>query len=219
MRPKLRKVLLVVVAAFVIQSMVTNDAIAGGRNSPISVGYLPAGTFDNLVYADNPGLLYGNEDPWTIGLWLATDTFTHPAALKGDPARVALAIAALDALAGQLGSGILVPYSIDGMSKHEMLQARDRVRSVLGIALSAPSQSVIDQLISVAQALEASNPANALQQLSSPVFTKPPEETLALLSNFPFLRSADNATSDFLGAVNELYYGDDSNDSAANGIN
>lgn len=108
----------------------------------------------------------------------------------------------------RLGLSVTFPQEhadnfIHAFSAMEMLQARERVRSVLGIAPTAPSQLVINHLLSMAQALEDGDQTAALQALSAPEFTKSPEQTMAILSNFPFLRVANNATMDFSVATDQ----------------
>ena len=201
---KMSKIILVVASAFFSSHIsAANAANVTGESSLISVGYLPVNQFENLVYDDNPDLFCYNENPWTIGLYLATRTFGHPSEMKGNPVQMALAIAALDALAGQLYTGVLNRYSIHAFSAMEMLQARERVRSVLGIAATTPSQSVIDHLLLVAEALQNGDQTAALQALRAPEFTNSPEQTLGILSNFPFIRIANDATMDFSVAVDQ----------------
>ena len=198
-----RMILVVGVVFGVGNVRVAKAADVKEKNSLVSVGYLPITQFENLIYGDNPDLFYNNENPWTTGLYLATRTFGHPSEMKANPVQVALAVSALDALAGQLHSGALAPYSIHAFSAMEMLKARERVRSVLGIAKTAPSQSVIDHLLMVAQALENGDQKAAMQELCAPTFTDSPQKTMEILSNFPFLLIANDATTDFSVAVDQ----------------
>jgi hypothetical protein len=76
----------------------------------------------------------------------------------------------------------------------QMRQARDEVRTILGIPLSAPSQAVIDRLVAFARAEQAGDGQAAMTALQSPDFTKGPAATAALLAHFPGDEDADAAT-------------------------
>jgi|GEM_PF-1868148 len=163
-------------------------ALAGcGQRAPApSVGYLPADAFGNAVVG---------QDPATTAVDTAMIAFAYPGTMQGHPARMALAIASLDAMAGQFSAGGRW-MSMDWVAQQEMLEARDRVRAILGIPQGAPSQDVIDHLVAASHALDQGDQAGALAALSGPVFTKSPEETLAILAHFPRVPVANRATMD-----------------------
>lgn len=155
---------------------------------PPSTGYLPADTFAGTA----PG-----QDPDLAAVQEAMMAFAYPQRMRGQPACMALAVACLDAMAGQFStSGRWITFNF--FTKQEMLDARAQVRAALGIPQNAPSQSVIDQLVAASQALDKGDRRAALAALSGPDFTKGPEQTLALLSHFPFARTpaANGATMD-----------------------
>jgi hypothetical protein len=83
-----------------------------------------------------------------------------------------------------------------------MVQARTDTRRVLGIAPDAPPQLVVDALLRCTVALGAGDRATAMGTLSGPVFTLPSPKTLQILSNLPYIQSANQAT---LQAANEQF--------------
>jgi hypothetical protein len=159
----------------------------GGCAAPApgpSVGYLPAGAF---------GPADVQEDPQAAALSTAEEAFAHNGAMQGRPAQMALAVACLDAMGGQFsGPGRWVGTA--STAPAQMRQARDEVRTILGIPLSAPSQAVIDRLVAFARAEQAGDGQAAMTALQSPDFTKGPAATAALLAHFPGDEDADAAT-------------------------
>jgi len=151
-----------------------------------STGYLPEDAFGNSVMGQDPDMAAVND---------AMIAFAYPGTMQGRPAQMALAIASLDAMAGQFSTrGRWV--AMDAITKQEMLDARTEVRAVLGVPENAPSQSVIDHLVAASHALDRGDQAAALAALSGPDFTKTPEETLAILTHFPRVPDANHATMD-----------------------
>jgi hypothetical protein len=75
-----------------------------------------------------------------------------------------------------------------------MLDARQAVRAALGIAPSAASQTVVDDLLTAAHALDQGDDALARSAVGPPAFTAPPAETLSRLADLPYIRSANIAT-------------------------
>jgi hypothetical protein len=150
---------------------------------PVSTGYLPAGTFADT--AQGQDLLVASTND-------ALFAFAHPAQMEGRPADMALAIASLDALAGQFASGARWAGS-GSIAAQQLVYARTRVREILGVPEDTQSQSLIDHLVVASRALNAGDQQAALAALSGPDFTKPPAEVLALLGRFPYVSSADSA--------------------------
>ena len=149
-----------------------------------STGYLPLDAFGNSVFGEDPALACTNA---------ATEAFAYPAKMQGRPARMALAIASLDAMAGQFSTrGRWV--GMNEVTKLQMLEARNQVRAILGVPETTQSQSLIDHLVAASHALDQDDQAAALAALSGPDFTKTPEQTLALLTNFPRVPIANQAT-------------------------
>lgn len=135
--------------------------------------------------------LFADNDIGAINL--AQWAFADPARIRNDPADAARAVAAVDYLAGELSSNPRW-FAMSPITKGQMLQAREEVRQALGVAPGAPSQLVVDGLLGAANALAAGDRPAALAALRAPVFIWPPEQTLARLSNMPFLPTANVAS-------------------------
>ena len=127
--------------------------------------------------------------------------FAWPSRTENDPLSAAKAVAALDFAAGDINANQrwvgLSPIVWD-----EMLVARTDVRRVLGIPADAPSQAVVNVMTLTMLALEAGDRTQALAALSSPIFTLGPERTLIVLTNLPYIRMANVATSDVESMLN-----------------
>ena len=122
----------------------------------------------------------------------AASALGSPANTAGRPVEAALALAAIDYLAGALYTN---PHwtGFPAQTKLRMLQARDEVRQVLAIAPGTPSQVVVDHLIQAAHAFEGQNTQAAEAALPASVFTLGPQRTVALLTNLPYLPQANFA--------------------------
>jgi hypothetical protein len=157
-----------------------------------STGFMPQDAFGNSVIGQDPAMATFNQ---------ALFAFAHPDMMQDRPAQMALAVASLDAMAGQFSTGGRW-WTMDPIAKMQMLQARTRVRAILGISEAAPSQAVINQLVSASKALDAGDQDAALRALSGGVFTQPAPQTLALLTHFPAVPIANHAT---VAASQDLY--------------
>ena len=151
---------------------------------PPTTGYLPDGAFGNAVLGEDPAVAATQD---------ALVAFAYPAQLRGHPARMALAVASLDAMAGQFSTGGRWLF-MDDTVKLQMLDARDKVRKVLGIPPAAASQEVIDRLVTASRALDRGDEAGAQAALSGRDFTLGPMRTLTLLTYFPKVPAANYAT-------------------------
>lgn len=156
-------------------------AACGPMPPRLDVARLPPNAFG--TYAD------GDIGAINISAW----AFADPSRTRGDPADAALAVAAVDYLAGELNYSPRWDF-MSPLTKMQMVQARAEVRAFLGIAPSAPSQDVVDQLLYAAQALTAGNPQGAMNALTPPAFLTPSPQTLARLENMPYLTMANVAT-------------------------
>jgi hypothetical protein len=148
---------------------------------------LPPGVFG--MYQDNDiGAL--NE---------SSAAFATPARTHDNPIEAARAVVAIEYLADELR---VSPrwIGMSGTSKLGMVQARTDTRRVLGIAPDAPSPLVVDALLRLTVALQSGDQAASMQALGAPVFTLPPSQTLRILSDLPYIRSANQVT---LQAANE----------------
>jgi hypothetical protein len=142
------------------------------------------GTMDNDVGASNQ----------------ATWAFASPARTLNDPVDAARATAAVDYLGGELSSNPRW-VTMSPLTKLQMLQARVDVRRALGIRPDAPSQLVVDALMRFAALWQSGNQPAATQMLDSPGFTLPPVQTLHVLSNMPYIQSANIATMNASGQM------------------
>jgi hypothetical protein len=149
-----------------------------------TTGYLPPDAFSTTAVGQDTTLAAVQE---------AAYAFAYPGRMQGRPAEMALAVASLDAMAGQFSTSGRW-YGMSWIPQQEMLDARTEVRGILGIPDSAPSQLVIDRLMAASRALNNGDQKAALAALSGPAFTKPPEQTLAILAHFPPAPVANQAT-------------------------
>ncbi|HEX2944177.1 MAG TPA: hypothetical protein VHO91_24185 [Rhodopila sp.] len=140
--------------------------------------YLPPGVFG--AYQDND----------VGGVNFAAWAFASPANTRNNPVAGAKAIVALEYLPGELREN---PRWIrmDAAIPYRLGQARDEAERILGIAPNAPRQLIVNALLAVAWNFQTGNRAGAMQALASPVFTFPPEQTLAILSNLPYMKRAN----------------------------
>jgi hypothetical protein len=150
---------------------------------------LPPGVFG--LYEDNDvGAI--NQSAWA---------FAMPQRTRDNPIDAARAVIAVEYLADEL---LLNPRWV-GMSEPSngsMVRARTDTRRALGIAPNAPPQLVINALLRLTNALRAGDQAAAMQALAAPVFTLPSAQTFGILSNLPYIQSANVAT---LLAANEEF--------------
>ena len=148
---------------------------------PADTARLPPNAFG--VYADGDiGAI--NQAAWA---------FASPARTRNDPADAARAVAAVDYLAGELNTSPRWQF-MSVLTKMEMLQARAEVRQAMGIGSAAPSQEVVNRMLFTADALRAGDQPAAVAALQGPFFSRPPQQTLAMLSNMPYLREANVAS-------------------------
>ncbi len=144
--------------------------------------YLPPGVYG--VYLDNDtGAI--NQSAWA---------FASPANTRDNPVDAIKAVIALEYLPGELRANPRW-VRMDLAVKQRMAQARQEVRQILGIRPDAPPQLVVNALLGAAESLQFGVPGGALQALGAPVFLNPPEQTLRLLANLPYVQAANLATS------------------------
>jgi hypothetical protein len=158
-------------------------ALAGCAGLPATqdTAYLPADVFG--IYEDN--------DVGAINL--AAWAFASPANTRGNPLDAARAVIALEYLPGELVENPRW-VGMDGLVKQRMVDARYEVRRVLGIRPDAPPQLVVNAMLALSTDLQLGNWAAANQVLGSAPFTLPPEQTLRILSNLPYIQEANLAT-------------------------
>jgi hypothetical protein len=137
-----------------------------------------------------PGALGGNADPDMMAINTAEWAFANPARTRGNVVNGIRAVVSIDYLAGELSSSPRWDF-MSSLTKQQMLAARLEVRQALGIEPNAPSQAVVNALLALSV---NPTPATANQLLRPPVFTLPPQETLARLDNLPYLPIANRAS-------------------------
>ena len=144
--------------------------------------FLPAGVFG--VYEDN--------DVGAINL--AAWAFATPANTRGNPAEAARAMVALEYLPGELTENPRW-IGLDMSTKRQLGQARVDLRGILGIRPDAPPQVVVNTLLALVLDLRDGNQPAAMKVLTSPIFTLPPDRTLHVLTNLPYVQAANLSTS------------------------
>ncbi len=116
----------------------------------------------------------------------------HPSSTLNRPGNAALAVAAVDYLAGDFYTDPRF-VGIPAEDKIRMLQGRDEERQALGIAPGATSQQVVDGLIAAYPFYQANDFAGAAKVLPVSVFTLGAAGTTRVLSHLPPLVSANAA--------------------------
>jgi hypothetical protein len=139
-----------------------------------------------------PGALGTNGDIDTRSLDIAAYSFGR--VMRNNPADAADAIAALDYMGGELNTNPRW-IGMDPLTRAQMLQARETLRSYVGISQAAPSQAVVDTMLALAQAYRAGDKAGVQQLLANPIFTVPPAEVQAHLAYIPLMPEVNNVTT------------------------
>ena len=153
----------------------------GLATPPPDTARLPAGAFGGLG------------DPDVGAMNLSQWAFADPGRTRGNPVDAARAVAAVDYLGGELTTSPRWTY-MDPITQQQMLQARAAVRQVVGVAPGAPSQAVVNTQLAFAGAYEAGNRPAALAALQAPIYQHPPDQTLQILANLPYVQVANVAT-------------------------
>jgi hypothetical protein len=138
------------------------------------------------------GALNTNGDIDIRSLDVAAYDFAHT--MKGNPARAADAIAALDYLGGKLNTSprwVIMP----SLDRVQMLQSREILRQFVGISPTASSQAVVDTMLALAQAYQTEDQTEVQRLLGAPIFTAPPAEVAARLDDVPLMPLVNAATT------------------------
>lgn len=127
--------------------------------------------------------------------------FADSGRTRNRPIEAARATAAMMYIAGQL---YVAPrwQNLSAITKQQLLQGRDDVRTALGVAPAATAQQVVDGLLAAGDALAAGDRPAAVRALSGPAFPAGGERELAVLTNLPFMTMANVST---MRAANELF--------------
>ena len=148
-----------------------------------------------------PGVLGSFEDADVGAINQAQWAFADPGRTRGRPIEAARAAAAMDYIAGQFYTSPRWQV-ISALTQEQLLQGRREVRAALGVVPGTPSQLVVNALAGAGNALAAGQQDQALALLGAPVFAGTPQQTLAVLSNMPYLSEANIGTQH---AANELF--------------
>jgi hypothetical protein len=124
---------------------------------------------------------------------IAAWSFAAPARTEGRPIDAARAVIALEYWAGTLSSSPRY-VAASPLGQRQLLQARQEVRTALGVAPAARSQAVVDALVDAESALLAGDAAAAERALPKSLFTLGPKATLQRLTHLPPLPIANVAT-------------------------
>jgi len=153
--------------------------------------FLPAGEFGILGDNDVGAL---NFSAWA---------FAAPANTRDNPVDAVRAAIALEYLPGELRENPRWIGMDPGVNAN-MAAARDQLRQVLGIRPDAPPQAVVNTLLALSANLEDGNQPAVAALLNTPIFILPPEQTLRVLTNLPYIAKANFATA---SAVSQMYPG------------
>ena len=148
---------------------------------PPDTARLPPGVFSPLDQ-DIPAVQY------------AQYAFADASRTYGNPVAGAQAVLAMDYIAGQLNSSPRWA-NIDAATQQQLLQSRAEVRQALGIVPNAPSQAVIDSLVTARNDLAGGDTAAAARALNTPLFSRGGEQTVQALANLPYIQVANVATT------------------------
>ncbi len=125
----------------------------------------------------------------------------HRSTTVGQPANSALALAAVDYLAGDFYTNFHW-FAVPGQDKVMMMLGRGEMRTALGIAPFATSQQVVNGLVAASEAYRANDPVAVAAALPPNVFTLGPDGTTRVLSNLPTLVNANTAAQAVEGFLN-----------------
>ncbi|HEY1933675.1 MAG TPA: hypothetical protein VGG99_16810 [Acetobacteraceae bacterium] len=145
-----------------------------------SVAEIPQGFFNNLI---DPDLGCVNESSYSFG---------SPNILHGNPAATLRATICVEYLAAQTNSPRWT--SVPPLTQMQLPEARDALRRVVGIAPNAPPPLVVNTLLRLLHDLQVGNMMDARAVIAPPLFTMPPDQTLAVLTNLPPVPIAHVAT-------------------------
>jgi hypothetical protein len=141
-----------------------------------------------------PGVFGAYLDNDTGAINLAAWAFASPSNTRGNPAEAARAIVALEYLPGEIRQNPRW-VGIDAAVPLHLARARAQMRAILGIRGDAPGQAVVNAMLALGLDLQSGNQEAVMQVLASPIFTLPPEQTLRILSNLPYVQEANLSTS------------------------
>lgn len=129
-----------------------------------------------------PDSVQGAGDPTMAALTRAAYAFSTPAALAGNPAEAARAIADIEYLAVELTGP---RWTSLPLAANALGTARAEWRAALGIGPTVPPQAVIDSLWTVRRALMSGRPDVAAAALPPTIYAPPGPPALGRLAQLP----------------------------------
>lgn len=166
---------------FALAAALALSGCAAGTYPPQQpVAALPIGFFNPLI---DPDLGAINEASYSFG---------SPGVLRGDPVATLRAVICVEYLAVEGHSprwAAVSPLTDMGLD-----QSRDELRRTLGIAPNAAPPLVINTLLRLMQDLQTGNMTAARALIRPPLFSLPPDQVLARLTNPPSLPTTHAAT-------------------------
>ena len=152
-------------------------------------------------YAVVPPTGPGTINPDVTAVHQAQWAFADSGRLRGRPVEAARAVANMDYIAGKLYVSPRWAH-ISALTKMQLLEGRQDVRAVMGVAPGVPSQTVVNRYSAAAKALYAGDQAAAAQLLGPPMSTVSGEQVIAHLYDMPYVKMANIST---MRAGNELF--------------
>jgi hypothetical protein len=166
--------------------IILSAAILGGLAACSAIDPLPS------TAVMPPGALQTNGDIDVRALDISAYSFAY--AIRNRPADAAEAIAALDYIGGEVNTSPRW-IDMDPLTRTQMLQARETLRTYVGISQTASSQAVVDTMLALAQAYRAGNAPAVQQLLTNPVFIVPPAVVQARLNDIPLMPAINGVTT------------------------
>lgn len=161
-------------------AVVLSGCTVGTADPRQPVAALPMGFFNTWI---DPDLGAVNEASYAFG---------SPNVLRGDPVAALRAIICVEYLAVQGQSPRWA--AVSPLTTMQLVQARDELRRTLGIAPNAPPPLVINTLLRLTHNLSTGNMNGARALIRPPLFSLPPNQVFALLTNLPPLPITHAAT-------------------------
>ena len=127
--------------------------------------------------------------------------FADPGRTYGNPVAGAQAVLAMDYIAGQLNTSPRWA-NIPAITQMQLLEGRAATRQAVGIAPHAPSQLVVDSLVTARNDLASGNAPAAEAALTNPAFPAGGAQTVKVLANLPYIQMANVST---IHAAEELF--------------
>jgi hypothetical protein len=147
------------------------------------------------------GMPVGAGDPTRAAILASSYAFGTPSTLRGNPAAASQALAQLEYLTAELGSGGAW-RDMDPLVSVELRQARSEARATLGFRETASAQVAVDALYGTSTALRNNDRARASAAVAPLASPGGADVALARLAALPPLPRAAAATARARDALN-----------------